>query len=181
MIACMVGAGGEIGKDLAAERTAEIMCLARRLTRTDHNAIGLLPLHKCLSLTELARSLAQAVAALGERVAVLSPEWRAPTAPPHTPPLVHVPSGAWTEVYLPGPPSARPCLDLEFATEWLRPRYQRVIVDTGFAPPAEQASLLALLDGVLLAARPGGASEFRLALLARRLKPQQRLGVLLLD
>lgn len=175
----MVGAGR--GADKVTEITADVLRVTRRLQQSNQPTIGLWPLHRRLPLTSLARLFAQALAALGERVAVLSPAWRDAKMPAHSPPLVRVAEGTWTEVCLPGPPSPRPALDLEFATEWLRPRYQRVIVEIDFARPVEQASLLASLDGVVVATRPGRANEFQLAELAHWLAPRQRLGVLLMD
>jgi hypothetical protein len=177
----MVGAGCRVDKWEGTAITADVLRLARRIQQSNQPTIGLLPLHRKLSLTLLARAAAQALASLGDQVAVLSPAWRDTKVPPRSPPIVHNPASTWTEVRLPGPPSARPSLDLEFATEWLRPRYQRVIVEIGFARPAAQASLLATLDGVLVASQPGRASEFQLAELAHWLTPGQRLGVLLID
>jgi hypothetical protein len=71
---------------------------------------------------------------------------------------------------------------LERALEDSSACFDRVLVVFGkpaVAGPA--ASLLHILDGVAFVARSGGATEFRLHKWLRRIDPQRRLGVLLVE
>jgi hypothetical protein len=183
----MAGAAREVSGAGSASNAGnlgpDVLCVARRILRHGQIAVGLAPLHAQLSLTSLARALGSALFTLGERVALLSPAWRVERGNAPTPfePLVRSSPEGPVEAMLPGPPSPRNPLELELATEWLRTRYQRVIVDLAeLAWRAEHASLLAALDAVLLVARVGAATERRMRALTARLVPEQRMGVLLL-
>lgn len=110
---------------------------------------------------QVAQKLAQAFKLLGDRVEILDTE---------------APSSIKLKDDV-GRPAA-----LERALEDAACRSQRVLVafyDGGEAGMV--GSLCSALDGVLLVARPGGATEFRLHKLLRQIDPNRRLGVLLID
>jgi hypothetical protein len=112
-----------------------------------------------------ARRLARAFEALGDQVDILDTQ-----SPPAT-------------AERPGIPRAddRPAA-LERALEDSSARFGRVLVAFGASAVAgPAASLLHALDGVVLVARPGGATEFRLHKWLRLIDPERQLGVLLVE
>jgi hypothetical protein len=128
--------------------------------------VGLVPLHAGFEVLPTARRLARAFEALGDEMGVLDAS--SPTAGTKglgTPPRVDD-----------GPTALQRALADSSA------RFARVLVAFGAKAVADPAaSLLYALDGVVLVARPGGATEFRLHKWLRRIDPQRQLGVLLVE
>jgi len=127
--------------------------------------VGLVPLHAGFEVMPTVRRLARAFEVLGGEVDIIDTQ-----SPPAAAERAGLPR-------LQDRPAA-----LERALEDSGARFGRVLVAFG-APAAAgpAASLLYALDGVVLVARPGGATEFRLHKWLRRIDPQRRLGVLLVE
>ena len=122
-------------------------------------------MHAGVEIMPTAQRLARAFAVLGDRVDILDTE-SPPAAAGGTGTLG---SDACSAV-------------LERALEDACARADRVLV--AFAAPAgtgPAASLLYALDGVVLVARAGGATEFRMHKWLRRIDKQRQLGVLLVE
>ena len=143
----------------------EVLATARRIRERGCAKLGLVPMHAGLAVMPTARRLALAFEILGDRVDILDTE-----SPPATSERTGTSDAA-----------DRPAA-LERALEDACARADRVLVAFG-APAATgpAASLLYALDGVVLIARSGGATEFRLHRWLRRIEPKRRLGVLLVE
>ncbi|HEX7599236.1 MAG TPA: hypothetical protein VF518_13550 [Polyangia bacterium] len=143
----------------AGEVDAQTLAVARRIG--PRTRLGLLPMHHGLEIMQVARRLALAFEVLGDRVVILDTEG---------------PLGDDGQ-----DESGRPAA-LERALEDASRCSQRVLVAfrpsrvSGFA-----VSLASAMDGVLLIARPGGTTEFRLHKLQRQIDARRRLGVLLVE
>ena len=130
----------------------DALAAARRIGA--YARVGLLPMHDGVQVMLVARQLAQAFEALGDSVAILDPAapWLGAGA---SPPIV------------------------ERALHDASARARRVLVVFG-APHLQGSAewLLSALDGVLLIARPGGSTEFRLHKLLRQIDPDMDMGTL---
>jgi hypothetical protein len=149
----------------AVDVDPETLAVARRIRERACAKVGLVPLHGGLEVMPTARRLARAFEILGDQVDILDT-----LAPPATAERAGV-------ARLDDRPAA-----LERALEDSAARFARVLV--AFAAPAgtgPAASLLFALDGVVLIARSGGATEFRLHKWLRRIDPERHLGVLLIE
>lgn len=134
----------------------EALAVARRIRAQECAKVGLVPLHASLQVMPTAQRLARAFVVLGDRVDILDTE---------SPPVR----------------DDHPAV-LERALEDAAARFNRVLVVFGALGGADPvASLLYALDGVVLVARSGRATEFRLHKWLRRIEPQRRLGVLLVE
>ena len=156
---------GNSSSQSATTLDPEALAVARRIRARECARVGLFPLHAGLQVMPTARRLALAFQALGDRVDVLDTE-----SPPASAERTGTPDA-----------NDRPAA-LERALEDSSARFDRVLVAFGkpaVAGPA--ASLLYILDGVAFVARSGGATEFRLHKWLRRIDPQRRLGVLLVE
>jgi hypothetical protein len=157
MLSWMLDAPGrEIGSRRAGLAMGpEALALARKIL--PRARVGLLPMHKGISLLPVARRLAEAFLALGDSVHVLDSN-EAPKDDPRYPAA------------------------LERALQDASARARRVIVVLGEACLTDaSASLVMGLDGVVLVSRPGGATEFRLHQLQRAMDAGCFLGVLMID
>jgi len=150
--------------------------------------VGLVPLHANLQVMPTAQRLARAFEVLGDRVDVLD-TGSLPVLTEQTGTLgagdgrARSARGKGEGAVRPEAPlgSEHPAV-LERALEDAGARFSRVLVvfgAPGGAGPA--AALLYALDGVVLVARSGGATEFRLHKWLRRIEPQRRLGVLFVE
>jgi len=143
----------------------ETLAAAQRIRARGCAKVGLVPLHAGLEVMPTARRLAQAFEALGDEVGIL--DALSPTAGTKQPGTPRVDDGSTALQRALGDSSAR---------------FARVLVAFGAQAVADPAaSLLYALDGVVLVARPGGATEFRLHKWLRRIDPQRQLGVLLVE
>jgi hypothetical protein len=157
MLSGMLDASGRGVGSLRAARVLgpEALAIARKIG--PRARIGLLPMHKGITLMPVARQLAEAFSALGESVHILDSHEH-PRDDPRTPAA------------------------LERALQEASARARRVILILGATCLADaSASLITGLDGVILVTRPGGATEFRLHRLQREMDAECCLGVLLLD
>jgi hypothetical protein len=170
------GARGNGSSLLAGGLGADALAAARRIGARVR--VGLLPMHGGLPIMLVARLLAQAFEAMGDTVAILDTEapWSVAEVPEGgRPPEVprSTEEAAWGGV----PPAA-----LERALQDASARARRVLVV--FSSPnlrGPAAWLASALDGVLLIARPGGSTEFRLHKLLRHTDVRHAIGVLLVD
>jgi hypothetical protein len=179
---------GNSSSQSAAKPDPEALAAARRIRARACASVGLFPLHAGIEVMPTARRLALAFELLGDRVDVLDSE-----SPPVSAERTGTPDAgdgrapsARGEVGRAVRPEApvggdRPAA-LERALEDSSARFDRVLV--AFGKPAvtgPAASLLYVVDGVVFIARSGGATEFRLHKWLRRIDPQRRLGVLLVE
>jgi hypothetical protein len=141
------------------------LAFARRIRERGCAKLGLVPMHAGLEIMPTAQRLARALAVLGDRVDILDTE-----SPPAAAGRTGTPD-----------PDDRPAV-LQRALEDACARADRVLVAfAALAGTSPTASLLYALDGVVLVARSGGATEFSLHKWLRRIEPQRQLGVLLVE
>jgi len=144
----------------AQELGPDVLAAARQIGRRAR--VGLLPMHADLAVLPVARQLVQAFEILGDSVTILDTEA----------PWLTQRSEAGVV-----PPAV-----LERALEDACARARRVLVAFSAGDlEGPAASLFAALDGILLLARPGGSSEFRLHKLLRHIDGKRALGVLLVE
>lgn len=132
----------------------EALAMARKIG--PRARIGLLPMHKGISLLPVARQLAEAFFALGESVHILDSHEQSSDNP-------HAPA----------------TLERALADASGRARRVLVVLHASCTKDAS-ASLLMGLDGIVLVARPGGTTEFRLHRLRREIEAERCLGVLMI-
>jgi len=158
-------AAGNASSQPAGGVDPESLAVARRIRERGSAKVGLVPLHAGFEVMPTARRLARAFEVLGDQVEILDTQ---------SPPVAVEGTDA---PRLDDRPAA-----LERALEDAGARLPRVLVAFGAqdgAGPA--AALLSALDGIVLVARPGGATEFRLHSWMRRIDPRRHLGVLLVE
>jgi hypothetical protein len=132
----------------------EALAMARKIG--PRARIGLLPMHKGISLLPVARQLAEAFLAMGESVHILDSHEQSRDNPRY--------------------PAA-----LERALAEASARARRVILVLGASCLNDaSASLVMGLDGIVLVTRPGGTTEFRLHRLQREIDAERCLGVLMI-
>lgn len=147
-------------RGIASRRAGLVLCpeslsAARKIG--PRARIGLLPMHKGLSLLPVARQLAEAFLAMGDSVHILD----SLEQPRDTP---------------------RYFASLERALADASARARRVILVLGTSCLSDPSVSLAMgLDGIVLVARPGGTTEFRLHQLQRQIDAERCLGILMID
>jgi hypothetical protein len=179
---------GNSSSHSAAALDPETLAVAQRIRARQCVRVGLFPLHAGMQVLPTARRLALAFEALGDRVHVLDTESPPALAERSGTPDVgdararSAPGEEGLAVRPEVPVGGDRPAALERALEDSSARFDRVLV--AFGRPAvagSGASLLYVVDGVVLMARPGGATEFRLHEWLRRIDPQRHLGVLLVE
>ncbi len=162
--------------------------LARELKHTGYGTIGLLPADTHVDVLGAGEKLGRALAFVtGSLVALFDPERK--SLPTNTTPKGIFSSVLGSGIVCLAPGERAPAGDkvravsqlLDFVTPE-RPGLRAVLVDlSGCAWPGEFASVLNLIDGVIVLGRAGKTKQGDILARAKQLPPELLLGVLLVE